>query len=176
MSCYVVVGVGVDCCLCWCKCLCCCVGVCFAVCLLFLVVVCRLLLWFVGCLWLWFVWCLLLWFVLVVWLLVWTTLRRTPLPQTSLRRTAQNFALFFSVSRHQFRSFSLSLCVFSLNFGFCDDRDPQMCTYGLSGCGVEPRRLRGRRGFTQQPENSKRAHLTAPVLPNTSKIPREDTQ
>ena len=36
--------------------------------------------------------CLLLclWFVLVVWLLVWTTLRRTP-----LRRTAQNFALFF---------------------------------------------------------------------------------
>ena len=39
-------------------------------------------------------WCLLLfvwlWFVLVVWLLVWTSLRRT-----SLHRTAQNVALFF---------------------------------------------------------------------------------
>ena len=35
---------------------------------------------------------------------------------------------------------------------------------------------RGRRGFTRQPENSKRAHLTAPALPNTTKIPREDTQ
>ena len=34
-----------------------------------------------------------------------------------------------------------------------------MCTFGLSGCGVKPRWLRGRRGFTQQPENSKRAHL-----------------
>ena len=31
------------------------------------------------------------------------------------------------------------------------------------GCGVKPRRLRGRLGFTRQPENSKRAHLTAPA-------------
>ena len=30
---------------------------------------------------------------------------------------APNFALFFSVSHHQFRSFCLSLCVFSWNFG-----------------------------------------------------------
>ena len=44
-----------------------------------------------------------------------------------------------------------------------------MCTFGLSGCCVKPRRLRGRRGFTQQPENSKRAHL---ALPNTTKKPR----
>ena len=25
-----------------------------------------------------------------------------------------------------------------------------MCTFGLSGCGVKPRRLRGRRGFTRR--------------------------
>ena len=59
--------------------------------------------------------------------------------------------------RPKFRvSLSLSLCVFSLNSGgFCEDRDPQMCTFGLSGCGVKPQ-LRGRRGFTRYPENSKR--------------------
>ena len=51
-----------------------------------------------------------------------------PLLRRTLRRTAQNFALF-SFSRLHFRSLSLSLCVFSLNFGgFCEDRDRQMCT------------------------------------------------
>ena len=40
----------------------------------------------------------------------------------------------------------------------------------------QPRRLRGRRGFTRQPENSKREHLTAQALPNTTKKPREDPQ
>ena len=35
-----------------------------------------------------------------------------------------------------------------------------MCT----GCCVKPRRLWGRRGFTRQPKNSKRAHLRAPAL------------
>ena len=50
-----------------------------------------------------------------------------------------NFRSFFSVSRHHFRSSSLSLCVFSLNFGgFGEDRDPQMCTFGLSACRVKP--------------------------------------
>ena len=43
----------------------------------------------------------------------------------------------------------------------------------FSGCRVKPRRLRGRQGFTQQqPENSKRAHLTALALPNTTRKPR----
>ena len=41
----------------------------------------------------------------------------------------------------------ISLCfslleVFQWNFGgFCEDRDPQMCTFGLSDCRVEPRRF-----------------------------------
>ena len=42
------------------------------------------------------------------------------------------FRSFFSVSHHQFRSFSLSLCVFSLNFGgFCEDRDVHVWALGL---------------------------------------------
>ena len=36
--------------------------------------------------------------------------------------------------------------------------------------------LWGRRGFTRQPENSKRAHLRVPAFQNTTKIPREDPQ
>ena len=56
---------------------------------------------------------------------------------------------FFSLSRHNVHS-SLPL------LGWClKRRDPDMCTFGLSGCRVKPRRLRGRRGFTRQPENSK---------------------
>ena len=40
--------------------------------------------------------------------------------------------------------------------------------------GVKPRRPRSRRGFTPQPENSKRAHFRAPAFKNTTKIQRED--
>ena len=59
-------------------------------------------------------------------------------------RTAQNFPLF-SLSRPFSFFFCLSLGVFSLNFGgVFEGRDPQMCTFGLSGCRVKPRRLRGR--------------------------------
>ena len=159
-----------------------CVGVCFAVCLLFLVVVCRVLLWSVGCcLW----WCLLLFVVVVVVRVGGVVVGldplapdpfwRTPPPPDPPPRDRPKFRAFFSLSRHQFRFFSLSLCVFSLNFGgFCEDRDPQLCTFGLSGCGVKPRRLCCRRGFTQQPENSKRAHLTPPALQAPPKNPREN--
>ena len=50
----------------------------------------------------------------------------------------------------------LSLGVFSWNFGGFCDRDPQMCTSGLSGCGVPG------------------LHTTTPS--NTTKIPRKDPQ
>ena len=36
--------------------------------------------------------------------------------------------------------------------------------------------LQGRRGFTRQPKNSQRAHLSAPTLQTTTKIPRKDPQ
>ena len=70
-------------------------------------------------------------------------------------------------------SFFLSLTVCLLVEFWCEDRDPPMCPCGLSGCRVKPRRLRGRRGFTRQPKNSKREGSGAS---NTTKIPREDTQ
>ena len=46
----------------------------------------------------------------------WPTDPPPPL-RTALRRTAQNFALFFSLSRHKIHSFLPSLGVFSCNFG-----------------------------------------------------------
>ena len=57
------------------------------------------------------------------------------------------FHSFFSLSRRKIRSFLFSLWVFSWNFsgGFCEDRDPHMCAFGLSGCRVKPRRLLGRK-------------------------------
>ena len=60
---------------------------------------------------------------------------------------AQNFAFFFSLSRRKFRSFFSLWGVFSLNFGgVFEGRGAQMCTFGLSGCRVKPRRLWGPRG------------------------------
>ena len=48
--------------------------------------------------------------------------------------TAQNFALLLSPAGKFVLFFSL--CVLSLNFGVFEDRDAQMCTFGLSGCRV----------------------------------------
>ena len=81
---------------------------------------------------------------------------------TPLRRTTK-FRSFFP------SSVSLFLCL--------KRRDPQMCTFRLSGCRVKPRRLRGRRGFTRQPENSKREHMRVLALQTPPKFhektPRE---
>ena len=72
------------------------------------------------------------------WTLRFSTSAGPLLRWTTLRWTAQNFALF-SLSRSHFRTFSLG--VFSLNFGgVFQGRDPQMCTFGLSACRVKPRR------------------------------------
>ena len=58
---------------------------------------------------------------------------------------AQNFALFFPSPATHVRSFYLSLGVFSCFFGgVWKRRGRQMCTFGLSGCGVKPRRLNER--------------------------------
>ena len=100
-------------------------------------------------------------------------LRRTP-----FRRTAQNFALFLPSPATVFILFSLSCWPFSLNFGgVFEDRDPQLCTFGLSGCRVKPRRPppdRAAGARTRQPENSKRAHLSAPALQTPPKFHEKD--
>ena len=68
---------------------------------------------------------------------------RLPLSRTPLRRTTQNSAFFFPLSP----PFSLVLSSLSwggllVEFWWClKRRDPQMCTFGLSGCRVKPRRL-----------------------------------
>ena len=45
-----------------------------------------------------------------------------------------------------------------------------VCTYGLSGCRVKPRRLWG---FTPRTPN---VHISGPSASNTTKIPRNDPQ
>ena len=96
-----------------------------------------------------------------------------PFPEPPFPWTAQNFALF-SPSRPIFALF-VSLGVFSLNFGgFCEDRGPQMCTFGLSGCRVEPRRLLGLPGLHTTTRELQTCTLEPPGASNTTKIPRED--
>ena len=74
---------------------------------------------------------------------------------------------FFLPLPHHFCSFCLSLDVFSLNFGgVFEGRNPKMCTFGVLG----------RRGFTRQPENSKRAHLRALALHTPSKFHEKTTR
>ena len=66
------------------------------------------------------------------------------------------FRSFFFLSRPIFVIFH-SLWVFSLNFGcFFEGCDPQMCTFGLSGCR-SPRTIRGSRRFKHH-QNSMRRH------------------
>ena len=95
--------------------------------------------------------------------LPWTTFRRTPPP---LDRTAQNFALFLPFPATVSLFLCLSGCLL-VEFWWCfEGRNLEMCTSGLSGCRVKPRRPHqtGPPGHTRQPENSKRAHLSVPAL------------
>ena len=72
----------------------------------------------------------------------WTALPLVrPSPGPALPLDRPKFRSFFTLSRRTIRSFLPSLGVFSLNFGgVFEGRDPQMCTFGLSGCRVKPRR------------------------------------
>ena len=82
-----------------------------------------------------------------------------------MRGGSKNSALFFSISRRKFHSFCLSLEVFSWNFGVLKRGDPRL-----------PTRLRGRRGFTRQPQELQTFTFDSPGASNTTKIPQEDTQ
>ena len=67
-----------------------------------------------------------------------TALPGTALPGTALPGTAQNFALFFPLPPQNSFFSSLSGCLL-VEFWWCfEDQDPQMCTFGLSGCHVKP--------------------------------------
>ena len=89
------------------------------------------------------------------------------------RRVGPKCRAFLSLSRRNFHSF-FSLWGLLVEFWLWLKRPgAQMCTFGLSGCRVKPRRLRG---FTRQPENYKRAHLRVPAFNHTTKIQRNDPQ
>ena len=114
---------------CVCVCCVCCVCVC-CVCLLCVSAVC------VCCV------CLLCVSVVCVCCVCLLCVSVQDLDPPPLRRTAQNFALF-SLSRHIFlSSFAWGP---NVEFGGClEGRDPEMCTFGFSGCRVKPRRLRSK--------------------------------
>ena len=98
----------------------------------------------------------------------------TVLPRTALPLDRPKFRSFFPLPPQNsfFSSLSGGLLV-EFRWWF-EDENPQMCTFGLSGCRVKPWRLRGRRGFTRQPENSKRALLSAPALQTPPKFHEKD--
>ena len=134
-----------------------------------------------------------------------TTLPGTALSEPPFRGppfpwTAQNFTLLFPLppSFSFFSSLSGGLLV---EFWSClKRRDPLLCTFGLSGCRVKPRRQhntptthntqntqhtqphnthnthKNTHTQTQHSREPKRAHLRVPAFKNTTKIPREDIQ
>ena len=70
----------------------------------------------------------------------------------SIRVGSPKFRVFFPPPLH-FRSYCLSLGVFSWNFGgVFESRDPQMCTFGI--CRVNPRRPPKRRIAGEGPNNT----------------------
>ena len=78
-----------------------------------------------------------------------TSQPRTTHNLTALNWTTQQFRSFFSTLPQHFCSFCLSLGVNSLNSGgFCEHGDPQINTFGLSGCRVKQQQQRGNRGNT----------------------------
>ena len=108
-----------------------------------------------------------------------------PLPRTlPLRRTVlpldrPNFRSFFSLSRRKFLSFFSLWEVFSLNFGgVFEDRNAQMCTFGLSGCRVESRwpHQTGPPGLHTTTRELQTRTFERPGASNTTKIPRENPQ
>ena len=70
-------------------------------------------------------------------------------------------SLFFFSLPPEISFFLLSLGVFSLNSGgVFEDRDAQMCTFGLSGCRVEPRRPQtGPPGLAHDSPRTPNAHI-----------------
>ena len=72
--------------------------------------------------------------------LPWTTFRRTPPPLDPPPPDRPKFRSFSSLSRHRSLFLRLSGCLLA-EFWWCfEHRNPEMCTFRLSGCRVKPRR------------------------------------
>ena len=85
--------------------------------------------------------------------------------------------LFFPLPHPRSLFLSLSVCLLLEFCGFCEDRDAQMCTLGLSGCRVEPRRPHqtGPPGLHTTAREPKRVHLRVLALQTSPKF-HEKTQ
>ena len=89
---------------------------------------------------------------------------------------AQNVALFFRLPLPFSLFLSLSGGLFVVFGGVCEDRDLQMCTFGVLGLSCEAPGALKPPGLHTTAREPKRAHLRVPVFTNTTKIQREDTQ
>ena len=79
-----------------------------------------------------------------------------------------NLSIVFMTIRYHNVPFSMPGRAVMADFGRSDFGQRQ-CFSGMADFGQN-------RHWPRQPENSKRAHLSAPALQDTTKIPREDTQ
>ena len=82
----------------------------------------------------------------------------------------ETFRVVFSVSRPHFRSFCLSLGVFSWFFGgvwWCGDH--HMCTFGVLGLSCEAQAVPKPPWFHTTTREPKSAHLRVPVFTKTTK-------
>ena len=85
----------------------------------------------------------------------WTPFLWTPFPWT-----AQNFAFFFPSPAAKFVLFFLTGCLL-VEFWCFEDRGPQMCTFGFSGCRVREEKNE----FCGGTGEKKRENLGPPTLP-----------
>ena len=99
---------------------------------------------------------------------------RTPLPRTPPPPDRPKFRSFFP-SPASFRSFSLSLGVFSLNFGCCLKRRG-LIVFGVLALSCETPAAPKPLGFHTTAREPNRAHFSFPAFKNTTKIQREDAQ
>ena len=77
--------------------------------------------------------------------------RWTPPPPDLPSAEPPKFSLFFALSRSHFRSFALSLSVFSWNFGGICSVGTQECTFGPENSGVGPHDTISRKALGNHP-------------------------
>ena len=99
-----------------------------------------------------------------------------PLRWTTLRRTAQNFALFFSPSPASIFALFVSVCLL-VEFWWCFEAPgPSNAPVGSSWAVVWGPAAPKPPGFHTTARETRRAHLRVPFFTKTTKIEREDTE
>ena len=111
------------------------------------------------------------WRLLWLWLwllLVWTSLDHLPPDPPSTGHPSAGppkISLFFFPFPPPFRSFCVSLGLFLVEFWWCfEGRNLEMCTFGLLGCRVKPRRPHqtGPPGLAHDSPRTPNVHISGP--------------